>query len=331
MRGFSRPSRLQLAQNVEAANVIAADDSATSALGDKASLLITLANMGVQNNAVQKAARDAFTPSAALAAALTNIESALASSAFLAGSTPGVSDFVLAAALYRGVAVLGAATVLAAAPAAQAWLNTVAVQHLSPAFEVVGASLGGWTRIGGQVDRRPSPVRTAAAADAAIALNSTYKKKENQRQKERAAKKAEIAAAASSGSGSAATGGAAPAAAAAAASNPFGVQPTPTQRAENEQGVPSLQDGMSRATSALSEWGIAHTGPFEHKAAVDVSTPPCTPFSLPVHPLCLCIHAGRHTAGGVSLLWRGRVQEPVRQGQKGQGVSQPPPLARRSQ
>ncbi len=252
------------------ASTIAADDSAASAMGTKASLLITLANMGVQKNAVQTAARAAFTPSAALAAALSKIEAALEAKPFLSGVHPGVSDFVVGAALYHGVAILGPATVMAAAPRAQQWINDLAVQHISPAFEVVGTSLGGWTRIGGQVDRRPNPVRTAAAADAAIELNRSYKKKENQRQKERAAKKAELAA--SSSKGAAATGG--PAASAAGASpveRPFGVQATATQRAENKDGVPQLQDGIARVTSALNEWGVTHTGPFEHEPATDVS------------------------------------------------------------
>jgi len=302
---------LQLAQHVGAALVIADDDSATVAMGDKASLLITLANMGVQSNAIQATARAAFTPSAALAAALSSIEAALTTTPFLAGAAPGVSDFVIAAALYRGVAVIGGATVLATAPTAQTWLNTVAVHHLSPAFEVVGASLGGWKRIGGQVDRRPSPFRTAAAADASIELNSSYKKKANQRQKERAAKKAELAA--SSTAGNAATGGAAPApaaAAAAAATGPFGIQATANQRAENTQGVPSLQDGILRVTSALSEWGVAHTGPFEHEAAVDVrmllphapSYHPPPPLSLLQH--CSSLHASHRTMHRLPSCWR---------------------------
>ena len=260
---------MQLTQLTAVACVIADDDSADVAMGNSASLLVTLANMGVQNNAVQSTARAAFVASAALTGALASLETILTATPFLAGAQPGISDTVVGSALYRSVAILGAAAVLVAAPHTVAWLAGIVGAHLSPAYEVVGTSLGGWKRIGGQVDRRPSPLRTAAAADAAIEINSAYKKKENQRQKERAAKKAEQAssvkdAAASGGAGSPAAGAAPP------SERPFGVQPAASQRVENASGVPSLADGTARITGALAEWGVTFTGPHEHDAATDV-------------------------------------------------------------
>ncbi|CAE7881749.1 unnamed protein product, partial [Symbiodinium sp. KB8] len=231
-----------------AAGVLNEDLSFHAAVGSHAALLRTLANMGVSGNATQLAVKKAFAPSAGLTAALTTIEDALASTPFLAGDSASAADFAVGAALYEAVALLGPATFLGERPHTAAWLNGLACGALGAAFAQLDCSLGGWVREGGQVDKRPDPVKTGAAADASIALNAGFKKAANQRQKERASKKEAASAPPSAPVAAAASGGSAE------GGNPHGVVATPEQRSANAEGVPTAPDGIGRVQTELEKW-----------------------------------------------------------------------------
>lgn len=270
---------LQVSEFIDlAAGVLNEDLSFHAAVGSHAALLRTLANMGVSGNATQLAVKKAFAPSAELTAALTTIEDALASTPFLAGDSASAADFAVGAALYEAVALLGPATFLGERPRTAAWLNGLACGALGAAFAQLDCSLGGWVREGGQVDKRPDPVKTGAAADASIALNAGYKKAANQRQKERASKKEAVSAPPSAPVAAAASGGSAE------GGNPHGVVATPEQRSANAEGVPTAPDGIGRVQTELEKWSVPITGPFSHAAADDVSCSPDTKLAVHANP-----------------------------------------------
>ena len=156
----------------------------------KISNLEILANIGVSYNPLQlNILKDIQeTASVNVPACLTTLESHLATVAtgpFLLGTSLSSLDCILFCA---SAPILTLVQTIRPYPKVGQWFNDMASSAWCS--EIVGAKRAlGTARIGGQIDLRPNPIDSYAAAMKSITINQGMKKKETQRQKEKKKKK----------------------------------------------------------------------------------------------------------------------------------------------
>lgn len=164
----------------------------------KGSTLRQLLNMGVRYSAIQQQAY-ALRSDSNLAKVVSTLAARLKTQTFVDGHRATLADVVLAFELFPVLSVIYPASLVAEndeiAPVAR-WLATVTSNPslLATTLEEQNLTVGGSIRIGGQVDKRPNPIRVATLADGSIAKNDGHRKAASQRDAEKAAKESAPAA-----------------------------------------------------------------------------------------------------------------------------------------
>jgi Ala-tRNA(Pro) deacylase len=286
-----RGVRAQVDQYVEVAvSEVSGNAGLRGLLAREGATLQALVNMGVRFSAYQQQVARSVGGNEELVRVLGALDAKLRGSTYLVGERLTAADFALAGAVAdlftlvlpgsfgRTGAVAEAPAGAADFPSLRRWFLTVVAQDAwAWAVEAARFRRGGLPRVGGQVDVRPDPRLVSKAVDASMAHTADYKKlvadKKAAERAERAAGGvgAGGAAGAAGGGGSGASTASTPTTKAWEERNPYGIQATATQRAENVV-AESSEAAEARALAFLASIGFGDLPLHRHEAAKDMAT-----------------------------------------------------------